>query len=204
MSQKQKKSRRKNHAVSIKSSCIAAFLRLVKIEKSFWETMWLGLLFNLQLFPPYSWWTSCTLCPLEGSPPPSCSPPPPGCSTSGQLLLDFRWRPSRWPLLRSRQSLALQIKNIFVSPNQTVVLQKKACTHGQEGRRKGGGCTPPEGQKQIPSPVPQKRVPITKKSLIYSTLYPLVWLFYFSSFELKSCSSLQKTEKLIVYLAASN
>ena len=49
------------------------------------------------------------------------------------------------------------------------------------GGGKGGGCTPPEGQKQVPSPVTEKWVPITKKSMVFSILYPLFLVFYYAS-----------------------
>ncbi len=53
---------------------------------------------------------------------------------------------------------------------------------------KGGEMHPPEGQKQVPSPEPEKWVPI-KKSLIYSNLYP-----FFLSFFIVHVSSSNQTE----------
>ncbi len=59
---------------------------------------------------------------------------------------------------------------------QSIKGQNVTITHWQRGGR--GGMHPSEGQKQVPSPAPEKWVPITKNpwSLLFYT--PFSWLFY--------------------------
>ncbi len=68
---------------------------------------------------------------------------------------------------------------------------------------KGGGDAPPVRVNQSPA-LHQKNGYPSQKSLIYSTLNPFSLSFFTvhvsSSIKLKSCSSLQMTEKKIVFI----
>ncbi len=64
---------------------------------------------------------------------------------------------------------------------------------------KGGGCTPPEGQKQVPYPVTEKWVPITKNSWSFLLYTPFSWPFLLCMsllpIKLSSWNSYKMTEK---------
>ncbi len=99
------------------------------------------------------------LTPSKILPPKACRPPfpPSGCRFGNQPL-----PPSPG---------AGKIDKPAPPPRRNIlpILGPPADTHGQGGR---GECTPPVGQKQVPSPVTEKWVPITKKNMVFSMVYP--------------------------------
>ena len=82
-----------------------------------------------------------------------------------------------------------------IRPRRTVETERRR-THvpgvqshmGKGG--KGRGCTPPEGKKQVPSPAPEKWVPITKNPWSLLLYIPFFGLFYCI------CLFFHQTEKL--------